>query len=168
MGIVLIAGLQESSKDTILEVLLEDRSVPDFEHITLEGIESHQKDMKKFLQDSCRNIERSVIESLKARKNVIINVPFTIETKQGYVPVLSGEFFGVVKPDVLILIEDVPDIRLPKEKRKGMQVQQELDKKCATQYSSDAKSPLKMIRIKPGGMKESIREIKDVIKSVFV
>ena len=168
MGIVLVMGAQESSKDAIIEVLQEDRSIPKFEYMSLHEDGLDRNNIKKSLKDFNNDIERFVTENLKSqRRNIIINIPITIETNQGYVPVLSGGFFDVIDPDLIIIIEEMPNIRLRSAERKRIREQQEVNREHAVRYSSGSNSPLKIIKVKPGDVKSAIREAKGVIKPLM-
>ena len=68
---------------------------------------------------------------------------------------------------MIILVEEIPYITLSKQEKKKISMQQELNREYVTRYSSDAGTPLKIIKARPGKIKESIKEVKVVIKSVM-
>ena len=169
MGIAIIMGIQESSRDAIMEVLMEDRAFPKFEYTSLDTPELPVRDMKKYLDGFNRDIKRFVTENLKSqRTNIIINVPVTIEMQQGLVPVLAEDFFEIVKPEVLILVEETPEpARMKSEDRRKISMQQEINREHAARYSSESGCPLKIIKVKPAGVKVAIREVKQAIMPAF-
>ena len=58
MGIVFIMGAQESSKDAIMEILLEDKTVPRFRYINIEDLDMHKKELKNLYRSSTRMYKR--------------------------------------------------------------------------------------------------------------
>jgi adenylate kinase len=101
MGIALIMGVPESSKDAIMDVLVREKDV-EFEYGALNPTSKMQ------LRNITKDLEKTVAEKLKISGNIVVNIPVSLETVQGFVPVLNADFFEIVKPDVIILVEDMP------------------------------------------------------------
>jgi adenylate kinase len=169
MGIVLIAGIADSSKDAMMTVFSEDKMMPDFKQIKFHFADHFLKDMFGYIQEFNKSLESDIIANIKTQShNIIINVPLTIDTETGYVPVMQETFFDLVKPDVLILVEDKPSIRMNREERKTLELHQDVNREYAAQYSAQTGCALKIVEVDSGYLKDAIKEVKGIIKKVMV
>ena len=130
MKLILIAGVEDSGKDTILEMVLQGskKKLPKFDYVKFddlvfkkprsvssrfghralaESIEFSENidQIIKARQDIYTKLEKKVKVNLKAKKFVVVNGYFTMKTLRGYVPIISEQFFKTFKPEMIILME---------------------------------------------------------------
>lgn len=181
MANILVTGIEESGKDVILDMILQGskKLLPKFRYIKfsdlgvgfIEGSSDINK-KKKLWDNLNKKLENVVKEELKKKGNIIINGCFTLKTSRGYLPVISADFFKLLKPDVLITIEfdtDIDKIHIkPVAKNIGninsIKEYQSVNRKYAVFYSALTGTPTEIIKVKYGNIKRALRDTKDIVK----
>ncbi|GEM_PF-1189628 len=180
MKFVLITGLKETGKDTIIKLVLDGskKILPKFKYINFKSIvrekwfEENIDKMEKAKERFYKDLEKAVGDAFKEGKHVIVNGYFTVKTGHGYLPVISEDFFDTFNPDILILIE------AEKPKMKGDMIygaklkslndadwfQQEINRVYASFYSAVSGALLKIVTVKPGNVKSVIKEINELMR----
>lgn len=167
---VFVTGIPESGKDDILELVLKGskRILPAFRYIEFDkllnvkglgrkGIEQMNKTRSKFYKE----LEGLVAEAMKRNCNIILNGYFTLMTENGYIPVVSREFFDVFRPDLIVVMEAYPRMHKIDYEYSS---QQDINRSYASHYSSISGAMLKTIKIQQGEVKKAIKELVDAVK----
>jgi adenylate kinase len=168
---VFVTGIPESGKDELLELVLKGskRILPPFKCIKFEDILNFKQlggkksigEMEKVRARFYQELEKQVGEAIKRNYNIILSGCFTIMTENGYVPVVSKEFFDIFRPDVIVMVEAYPKVqRLDYEYAS----QQDINRGYASHYSSISGALLKTIKVQQGEIKETIKELMSIIK----
>jgi adenylate kinase len=130
MKLILVTGLEDSGKDTILDMVLQGskQTLPDFDHIKFDELIfkktksvssrfghsalAESMDFSKNIdqiiktrQDIYSKLEKNIKANIEAKKSVILNGYFTMKTRRGFVPIISEQFFKTFKPDMIVLME---------------------------------------------------------------
>ncbi len=191
MKLIFVAGLEESGKDTLLNLVLNSKNkISDFDRIAFDDIifsktkrisprlghraltESldfcgDMGEMAKLRDEIHKKLEKK-IKSCK-KPLVVINGYFTIKTYHGYVPVMTDQFFKKLRPDMIILMEaDVPEksrhlLKKGPDYLDSLKLQQEIDRNCASLYASVTNAVLKIIKVRHGDVKTAIRKLTDTL-----
>lgn len=170
---ILVTGIEESGKDTILDLVLKGskKMLPKFRYLKFGKI------LKMAGTAEMKNLQNNLIEKIKRsiRKdyNTIINGDFTVKTSHGFLPLITKDFFMTVNPDVSILLEfetNLKDIYLRHEIKhldvdlESIREQQFINKHHAIACSHATGALLKIIRVEHGNVKKAIREVSETIK----
>ncbi len=128
--LILVTGVEDSGKDTILEMVLKgsDNTLPKFDYIKFDDLvfknpkavssrfghralaESMEfsENIDQIIsarQEIYKKLEKKINSNLKENTFVIVNGYFTMKTLRGYVPVISEQFFRAFKPEMIVLME---------------------------------------------------------------
>ncbi len=173
MKLILVTGLRETEKDSIVEMALNKSSTTRkrFKYVNFEksdtvssGITNlnHLKDFHLTLHDE---IEQAITGSRREGLNVIVNGNFTIKTDLGYVPLLIDGFFRGFKPDIIVILENRLN-ELVDNPRKALEIkeQQEIDRGYASRYAAMLGIPLKIIKVSKQNISHSIKEFSETLK----
>jgi len=135
MKLILVTGVEDSGKDTILEMVLQGSKnrLPDFDYVKFDdlvfkkaksvssrfGHRALAESMEfsenidqiiKTRQEIYTKLEKKVKTDVKTNMFVIINGYFTMKTLRGHVPIISEQFFRAFRPELIVLMEaDVSD-----------------------------------------------------------
>lgn len=187
MGLVLITGIPESGKDSILKMVLagSEKNLPPFEYFRFDDLVSYDVDkeseeldlwsfskriehMHRIRREFYKKLKKKV-DQLKVKKaHIIANGYFTLKTPSGYLPTLTQESVKFFRPDVIVIVDsdlDNPELveKLGVDKLKELKCHQEINMKCAISYSVLANSALHIVRAEYGNLKETLKELSDVI-----
>jgi adenylate kinase len=187
MSLILVAGIPESGKDTLLEMVLEGsrKNLPPFRLLKFDDLisydvnkESKELDMWSFSERTkqIKNIQsgfhkklRSSIDMLdRTEKNIIVDGYFTFRTHEGFVPLLYSQSARSFYPDMIIIAElglKSPELlrKLGRERVRQLRYHQDINLNYATNYSSLTRSPINIVRIEYGNVKEALRDMTDLI-----
>ena len=180
MKFILVAGVEELGKDSIVKLTLErfGRSFSGFGYINFDnmdvfkhriaGINSFDRLKDSFLK-FYEELDAALIEMKKKsyRENILINGYLTLRSEFGYVPLVTDNFFRVFKPDIIVLIEGFPEeLGIKPEKAMDMREHQAVNRVTAIQYASELGIPLKVIRLKKSEATKCIQELYELLKSI--
>ena len=179
--LIMLIGGKETGKDSIVDVVMQGYSKSKLlKFIRMDNI--IQKELGNFKSIDWNNIEfieklrerihisleKEIIECFKNGKDVVLEGYFAFEIDNGYIPVLSGNFFDAIKPTAFIFYElhinkKIPRKREDIEKLLTLEKEQDVNKHYASVYSSVSGSLLKIIKVKDHGVKQALKETRDVI-----
>lgn len=187
MGLILVAGIPESGKDSILKMVLTGSkgNLPDFEYLKFDSLVSYDVDkeskeldlwsfskridhMHKIQKDFYTKLKKKTTQLERKGNHIIANGYFTLKTPGGYLPTLTDESIKFFKPDVIVIISidlDRPELlkKFGKEKVRDLKYHQDINLKYAVTYSEMSKSAINIINVEYGNLKEALREMVDVI-----
>jgi len=187
---ILATGIEESGKDSILDMVLNgfkgdllDFSYLKFDKIIknlilkqkITNLNSLKIEEFKKLQSSVNSeMERVLQREMKRNANIIINTGLVLKTVRGYFPLLTPEIFNTAKPDIIMLFEIATDkdhisyiIQKEKYDMEDVLDRQIINKRYALNYSSSLGCLLKVIKIEFGNLRAAIKETKDFIEYVM-
>ncbi|MBI4176495.1 MAG: hypothetical protein HY518_04770 [Candidatus Aenigmarchaeota archaeon] len=182
MKVVFIGGSKESSKDAIVNLIVKSRGVlPEFEYVRLTDVSNinirelwkSRAEQLKLRNGLYAKLKKKMDEFQKREvANVIVNCYFTVDTRHGFFPLISEELIKMVKPDMILVIEEdsrKPHIKYPDEveKLKRMVSQQEVNIHYAGLYSYLTTAHLKVIRVRRGHVKAALKETIMTLKNMF-
>jgi adenylate kinase len=167
--IVFAAGMRESGRDSIVDMVLRGsrNNLQKHSHVRLNDTKIRKikgmisSDLERARDEFYHGIEGEVSSRLKTGTNIIVDGPLTLKTEDGYLPLVPKEFFESFEPDVFVVFEvkkerSAPDIDW---------TQQEVNRSYAEMYASLAGSPLKIIKVGKGEVKVALREFTKVMES---
>lgn len=187
MGVILVTGISDSGKDSILEMVLtgSEKNLPDFEYMDFDSLFTHDVDkdseeidlwsfdrriehMHRIQKDFHTNLRKKTEQLSKTGNHIIVNGYFTLKTPGGFLPTLTDESVKFFKPDVIIVISvdlDGPELlkKFGKEKIRELKDHQEMNLKYAVTYSEMCRSSISVINVEYGNLKEALRETIDAI-----
>ncbi len=173
---ILIAGVQNIVKDTVVKlamgkvsgkVKLKALSFSDFvEEYEDSFIELSM--LKDIQQKLTKSIQIKMLES-KAGEHHIINGYCTVETKLGYIPIITKESLAIFRPDMVALIEVEPAALGAKLRdRDGFQEHKAIEKACALFCSAWTGSGIRIIRTGAEGPRKGADELSGLLKEMLV
>jgi adenylate kinase len=187
MSLILITGIPESGRDSIVKMILSGsrKILPAFEYIRFDDMVSYDIDRKseeldlwsfskriehmhKIQRDFYSKLKKRV-ESLKGKENhIIVNGYFTIRTPSGYLPTLTQGSIKFFKPDVIVIIDvdlENPEVakKFGRDEIRELKYHQDINLKYAASYSTLAKSAINVVRVEYGNLKDALKEMADVI-----
>ena len=116
-------------------------------------------DMVKAREGFCSKVEGKISDALKSGTSVVVEGPLTVNTPEGYFPLVPKEFFESFSPEVFVIFE------LPGKNTKVDILQQEVDRTYSEMYASLAGSPLKIIEVGSNDVKSAIKDFRKVMVS---
>lgn len=183
--LVLMIGNRDSGKEDIVKMIVDNyKSCKNIHFIKMDTVLN--KELKKFKQASWKNLdfvhklkenvhaslEKEIIENFQDGKDIILDGYFIYNLDNGYLPILSGSFFDAFKPTLFIFYELYIDKKIPRKReaiKKMIEIEreQEVNRHYANIYSSITGSIIKIIKIKSHGIKNVIKETRDVMDFVL-
>lgn len=175
MKLVLIAGLEETDKDSVIGLALERlrNFNPRFKYMEAGklGVKPGQKldEVKAFPSRLHEKLEKALVSELRGGKShIILNGYLTMKTQYGYSPALTAEFFRVFRPDSVIIMESSPGdlVRNPKASEEILK-HQELDRSYGAMCASLSDSPVKLITIEKSNIALAVNELLEYLRMVL-
>jgi len=187
MGLILVTGIPESGRDSILKMVLSGskKNLPFFAYLKFDDMVSYDVDKKSEeldlwsfskridhihkIQNDFYSELKKTIGSLKGKgSHIIVNGYFTLRTPSGYLPLLSQEALSFFKPDIIVIVEVDTENRellgkFGKEKIRELKYHQDINLKYATSYSALTRSAINIVRVEYGNLKDALKEMTDVI-----
>mgnify|MGYP000356637450 CR=1 FL=1 len=186
MRFLLVTGVEESNRDEITGLALRGvkKSLPNFRYLRFSDIMNIPEgtsclsgdetidDIHKIREKFRRRLKKMLVSEMKKGTNVIVSTYLTLNTRYGYLPLLSCEFFSVFRPDMLVLMEVETDVKGSRVKRifgsrenLGLiEEQQRINREYAVQCLSVSDSFLKILRVQPDNIKRTLREVSEIIR----
>lgn len=187
MGLILVMGIPESGRDSVLKMVLTGsrKILPPFSYLKFDDLISYDVDKKseeldlwsfskriehihKIQNDFYRKLKER-LGSLKGKeKHIIVNGYFTLRTPGGYLPLLSKESVKFFRPDVIVIVEvnlESPELlaKFGRERIKELKYHQDINLKYAVSYSALTKAAINIVRVEYGNLKGALKEMTDVI-----
>ncbi len=172
---ILVTGVQNAIEESIVKLAVERiegkakfrvLSFSDF----MDSGESPAEEFKllKETQDKIKQkIQMKVLEGKGG--HMIIDGYFTVKSKLGFVPVMTGDLLNIIKPDFLVHI-DVDPLALGSrlENRKEFDEHQEIEKSCALYLGANAGCGIRIIKSGPEGARDAADELYGMLKELLV
>ncbi|MBN2330638.1 MAG: AAA family ATPase [Candidatus Aenigmarchaeota archaeon] len=172
---VLITGVQNMVKDTVVKLAMGKISgkvklkalsfsdfVEDYEDPALEIPVLHD-----IQQKLTKNIQIKMLES-KAGEHHIINGYCTVDTRLGYIPIVTKESLAIFRPDMIALIEVDPTALGSKLRdRDRFQEHKAVERSCALFCSAWSGSGIRIIRTGPEGSRKGAEELSGLLKEML-
>ncbi|MFH1364535.1 MAG: AAA family ATPase [Candidatus Aenigmatarchaeota archaeon] len=177
---ILITGTKESSKDSILDLVLSgSKALPSYKLIDMKPIirtsipkkigevkksisfdDFKMKDMMAIKENVNKELDLTLSKAAK-KEHVILSGYFTIRTRAGYVPLFTEKVMNKFKPDVIINLELDKNPHLSNNPAEAVRIlrHQHANRMLASSYSASVGSILKTIRVHERNIKYAINEL---------
>ena len=175
MKLIFIAGIKEIDKSSIINIAIKrfGREKSNVSLINFSGLESLEMDFERITYDEIKNLTDKVYNELQRKINpllkdsdacVIIDGFFTIRSrKYGHIPLVTEKFFKVFNPNIIIVVEALPEnVAFDEEVAKLIREEQTINKIYAVRSASLIGSPIKIIRMS-SDITKTIKEIDSLI-----
>jgi adenylate kinase len=174
--IILVTGLDDSGRDDIVGMVLQSHKglMPLVSHVRLSdflpdlGDERSLARLTAIRDNSVSKLEKSVISLLKKGGNIVISGCATKGTIHGYMPVMTEDFTERMKPDLIIFMEVLPhhaDAYMEHEHIDWLH--QSVEKHITSVFSLNTGAPLRVIKVRPGKIKDAMREALDAMRAAM-
>lgn len=182
MKIILVTGIPEVDRSTMIEVAMKRLNIPkeDLDHVDFDSISTvmhsiltgkdltmHQiNEMIKQMNDA---FEKSVIKKMKTCSGVLmVNCSLTLSTEHGIFPVLNREFFETFSPELILLAEKKPlDITKKENEMKRLEKHQDINEAYSFSYSAYSHAAVDRIMIRKGKLDDAVRQLVASTKSII-
>ncbi len=171
---ILVVGTKETNRSCLVESamkgMMNNNSIS---HINLNNLSA----IKAFtgaesLQDIYISLYDELDKKLKSleyngsrNSTVVIESFLTLNTKSGFVPLITDRFFKLFKPDAIVLLE-TPEESLKNHKDAvSILEQQKINRDYSVKQSSSFETLLKIVKVNPIQLAVAIRDVQDSIRS---
>lgn len=175
--IVLVAGIDDSGRDEIVEMVLQSYKnmmpantlvkasafIPDL------GSERDLGKLSKMRDNALVKLEKAVVSSLKNKSgNIILAAGLTRKTIHGFMPVITEDIVDTIKPDLIIFMEILParaDAYMEHEHIDW--AHQRFERQMAGLFSLRASSPLRVVKVRPGRVRDALKDAADALRAAM-
>ena len=173
---VLITGLQNMVKDSVVKIALERLGASaKFKILSFsdfvgedEGSITELRLLKTVQQRLTKKVQVSMLQSKTGEHN-IINGYSTASTKLGYMPIITKAGIDIFNPDLIAFIE-VDPLALGEDlkDKEGFEAHQAVEKSFAMLYGAWTGAAVKVIKAGPEGSRKGSGELFNLLKALLV
>lgn len=176
MKIVMVTGIQETDKDTIIDLALSrsKKMLPNFSRVDFSAgvkavedkIEESMDMVREELESTYDSLQKSMIEKMKGEGgHIVLNIQLAAKTMHGYVPLVPAALFKNFRPDVIVLMESDPrEVAKTEEDIKEVRERQEINRHYATVYSMMYGAVLKILQVRKGSVTAAVNGLIETMK----
>lgn len=174
--IVLVTGLDDSGRDEIIEMVLQgyknmlpaNTLIKASDFIPDVGSERSLAKLSKMRDNSLNKLEKTVVSSLKMGANIVLAAGLSIKTVHGLMPVITEDIVETIKPDIIVFMEILPHrVEAYMEHEHVDWTHQRFERQMASLFSMNAGAPLKIIKVRPGRVKDALKEAADTLRAAM-
>ena len=174
--IVLVAGLDDSGRDEIIEMVLQSYKnmlpanmlIKALDFIPDIGSERSLAKLSKTRDNALVRLEKAVVSSLKEGTNIVLAAGLSRKAIHGYMPVITEDLVDTIKPDIIIFMEILPHrVEAYMEHEHIDWTHQRFERQMASLFSMRTGAPLKIIKVRPGRVKDALKEAADTLRAVM-
>jgi len=175
MKIVFIAGIKEIDKSSIINIAIKrfGREKSNVSLINFSRLQSLEMDFERITYDEIKNLADKVYSEIERKIGPLLKDPdaciiidgfFTVRSKKyGHIPLVTEKFFKVFNPNIIIVVEALPEnFALNEDVAKLIREEQTINKIYAVRSASLICSPIKIIRLS-SDVTKTIKEIDCLI-----
>ncbi|MBI4163858.1 MAG: hypothetical protein HY512_03275 [Candidatus Aenigmarchaeota archaeon] len=171
---ILVVGTKETNRSSIVESAMKGMmNSSSISHINLNNLSA----IKAFtgaesLQDIYISLYDELDKKLKSlefnspkNSTVVIESFLTLNTKSGFVPLITDRFFKLFKPDAIVLLETPEESLKNHKEAASLSEQQKINRDYSVKQSSSFETLLKIVKVNPIQLAVAIRDVQDSIRS---
>ncbi len=172
---ILVVGTKETHKTSLVEAAIRGMMNGKISHINLNKLTALRtfdgngslQDVYLSLYDELDKKLESLNSNGSANSDVVIESYYTLDTKSGFIPLLTDRFFKLFKPDVIVLLENPEESLKNHTQGALLKNQQKINREYGIRHSSSFGTALKVISVNPVHQAVAIRDIQDSIRSTL-
>jgi adenylate kinase len=174
--IILVAGLDDSGRDEIVEMVLQSYKkmmpvntlVKAADFIPDVSAERGLDRLSKMRDNSLIKLERTLVSALKNGSNIVLAAGLTRKTVHGYMPVVTRDLVDTIKPDLIVLMEILPRRADDYMEHEHIDwTHQRFERQTAGMFSVRTGAPLRIIKVRPGKVKDALKEAADALRAAM-
>ena len=174
--IVLVAGLDDSGRDELAEMVLQGYKnimpactlVKAADFLPDLGSERSLDKLSRIRDNSLVKLEKTLVAGLKKGSNIVLAAGLTKKTIHGYMPAVTKDLVDTIKPDLLVLMEIIPHrVESYMEHEHIDWTHQRFEMQMAGLFSLRSGSPLKIIKVRSGRVKDALKETADALRAAM-
>jgi len=174
--IVLVTGIDDSGRDEIVDMVLQTHKavMPPAVQVKLADSlpdVSNERSLSKLAamrDNAASKLEKSVIGLLRKGGNIVVTGCATKATNHGYLPVLTEDFVDKLNQDLIIMMELMPQhVQSYMEHEHVDWLHQRVERHMTSIFSMRTGAPLKVIKVRSGRVKESMKEAFDSMRAAM-